>query len=385
MTNHILFWAHRKDIESYYSEISTLIPASEVVSRGAVKRTWRLHFPGWRKLWDTICYENRSAHANNKYFNWRFVLKPVETSFLTIQLYSNYFEFLKSKKFSILVVWGAYRLKQSLIIHAAKNLGLQIIYIENGFFPNTTCVDPKGVNASCSLSRNPNFYLGANIPHDLSSLPTSIAPRASVKGRTYRDNIEELPDKYVFIPFQSNGDSVIIKNSLWIKNMWQFFDVLIRVAKVYEGQGITFVVKEHPSCHIDYSEMHAYLRSNPNLNIVFKNDVLTETLIKHAQAILTINSFVGFEALLFSKPVIALGDEAYCIEGLVKSCSNLQSVSQAINNILVNRWQPDSELRQQFLLYVYNDYLVKGSENCVDALHISSMALKIKGLVKVEL
>lgn len=378
MDKKILFWAHRKDLEHYFFQISSLIPFSEVVARKKVPNTKRLKFPGWKKLFDVVRYEYRSAHANHRYFNWRYILLPLETFILSIQLYSNYMHFLEKKDYKVIIVWGVYRLKQSLLIHAAKTKGIDIVYVENGFFPNTTYVDNEGVNANCSLSRNPIFYTQLNMHHDLRSLPTGIIPRASIKGRVYTDSTHELPERYVFVPFQSNGDSVIIKNSPWIKNMWQLFEVLVKVTKQIADKDIVFIIKEHPSCKVDYKSLYRYLVKHPELNIVFKNDILTETLIKNAQAVFTINSFVGFESLLFSVPVIAAGDEAYCVDGLVRKVKNTNELVEALDLILGEDWKPNTLLRDHFLLYIYNEYLIKGSENQVSDFHIKDMAMRIQ-------
>ena len=75
---------------------------------------------------------------------------------------------------------------------------------------------------------------------------------------------------------------------------------------------INFVIKEHPS----------YRRSvigkvTPHANIHFANGHPTPELIANADAVVTLNSTVGIEALVLEKKVITLGLAAYNIEGLV--------------------------------------------------------------------
>ena len=91
----------------------------------------------------------------------------------------------------------------------------------------------------------------------------------------------------------------------------------------------------------------------------------------------TLNSTVGIEALLFGKPVITLADACYNIDGLVRNASN----SEQLNNLIVDKgWLPNERLRLQFLGYVWNEYLLHGYFDNLP----SDILLKIENIIKIE-
>ena len=222
------------------------------------------------------------------------------------------------------------------------------VYIENGFFPNTLQIDPHGVNAANSLPRKAGYYL--NLPnYELKDLPTQV----QVRKQKVDYPVIELPNDYIFLPFQIPSDQQIRVHSTWIKTMDDFMDLIIEFAAKYSDKN--FVIKEHPSFK------QSIIGKKPlKKNILFANGNSTEELIKNARFIITLNSTVGIEALLFRKPVITLADACYNIDGLVRHASNSEELNQII---LDTDWFPDERLRIQFLGYIWNEYLFHGYFN----------------------
>ncbi len=90
-----------------------------------------------------------------------------------------------------------------------------------------------------------------------------------------------------------------------------------------------------------------------------------------------INSSVGFEALLFSKPVISLGNAAYNVKDIVlyENANNAEASIQG----LIDGWKPEPKLLNLFLRYVYHDYLVRGTRRDDDSSHFEALANRILG------
>ena len=132
--------------------------------------------------------------------------------------------------------------------------------------------------------------------------------------------------------------------------MKELFFLLNDIAKELK---IHIVFKEHPSSKIDYS----YLHKNCNEFNMFANGYSTQELIEKSSAIITINSSVGVESLLFNKKVITLGDAFYNIDGIVKYAKNKDELITILKNL--DNWKIDENLIQNFLQYLYYDYFVK--------------------------
>ena len=237
------------------------------------------------------------------------------------------------------------------------------VYIENGFFPNTLQIDRRGVNAANSLPREAEYYL--NLPsYGVQDLPTKVqVRRLKVSYPTI-----ELPNDYIFLPFQIPSDQQIRVHSRWIRTMDDFMDLIISFGTKYPDKN--FVIKEHPSFR------QSIIGKKPlRKNIFFANGNSTEELIKNSRLIITLNSTVGIEALLFSKPVITLADACYNIDGLTRHASSIEKLNEFI---LDEGWLPDERLRIQFLGYIWNEYLFHGYFNNLP----SDTLLKIESILE---
>lgn len=220
------------------------------------------------------------------------------------------------------------------------------VFVEAGFFPGTLQIDPVGLNAANSVPRDPAFYLDTDEDFAADGLPEAVNNRAS---KTSGAGEIALSPDYVFVPFQVPSDMQVTVHSPWVRDMEMFLDVVLAAADRHPDE--TFVIKEHPS----FKRSVRGLRSN-HPRVIFANDNVTSELIQNARAVVTLNSTVGIEALLFDRPVITLGQACYNVEGLVQHAPN----AAALDAALTHPRPADSRLRRQFLGYLWNRYLVRG-------------------------
>ena len=109
------------------------------------------------------------------------------------------------------------------------------------------------------------------------------------------------PDRYVFFPMQTTGDSQILLNS----NVDNLQAIELILSKKIE---VPLVVKLHPA------DQSIKLLENMAINLgnrVYFCDDNTFQLIKGAEKVITINSSVGLEALILGKSVEFLGKSFY--------------------------------------------------------------------------
>ncbi len=119
-------------------------------------------------------------------------------------------------------------------------------------------------------------------------------------------------------------------------------------------------VKDHPSAW-GYPELSFYkkLKDMPNVDLV-SPAAPTKELIKHAQAIITLTSTVGYEALLMGKPVILFGSTFY---------ENHRNVFKVTNPNLLYSLINDA-LREKSWSYPLNSY----NHSFVSAYYLSTYA-----------
>lgn len=282
--------------------------------------------------------------------------------FITPFIANAYEKEMRKQPLDIVGLWNGKKFPELIALSVAKALDIKCFYFENGLFPNTTVLDLKGVNASNSVPRNIKFY--QNIT------PTFTAPKKLNQRKELGKRIksqEELPLKYIFVPFQTNFDTQVIYHGRWIKNMEQLFNLINKLSKELK---INFVLKEHPSeREMNYAPLHQQAQENPYIQ--FANSYATQTLIENAQAIVTINSSVGLESLLFNKKVIILGEAFYDIEGITKSAPSQERLTQILTQI--EKWKIEEENIKKFLHYLIEDYLIKGDWKTPNEVHFKSL------------
>ena len=258
-------------------------------------------------------------------------------------------------------LWNGKKIPEMIASEVAQHFDVQCFYFENGLFPNSTVVDKKGVNASNSLPRDCTFYQNYQITH----LPKELNQRKAL-GKRIEENID-LPENYIFVPFQTNFDTQVVYHGRWIKNMELLFNLIYQLS---EKLKINFILKEHPSeRQMDYTHLHEKAKNNPYLN--FANAINTQELIEKSTAIITINSSVGLEALLFNKRVIVLGEAFYDIEGITKSATNQVELTNILEQL--HEWKVHEENTKKFLSYIINDYLVEGDWKNPNQVHFESL------------
>jgi capsular polysaccharide export protein len=150
--------------------------------------------------------------------------------------------------------------------------------------------------------------------------------------------------------------------------MQQFFEVINSIAEQFD---FDFIFKAHPSDRVTNYEN---LIKKAKKNVHFATNPTSE-LIKNAQAIITINSSVGIESLLFNKKVITLGEAFYNIEGIVKHADNIQELTNILNSL--DSWEIDEKLIKNFLGYLYYEYLIPSSWKNPDNKHFEKLTNRI--------
>jgi capsular polysaccharide export protein len=267
---------------------------------------------------------------------------------------ARYHAYLTSHPFDVLAVYNGYHLRQAIAVDIAKTLNKRILYFENGALPDTTTMDWQGINFDNALPRERAFY-EARIPEVTRKPAVTLHPRAPKNSAKFApDPHFKLPDRYIFVPFQVDHDTQLLCHSPHIADMEALYRFIEKSLTFCEDSDTVILFKEHPSALRDYSHLH----SSTNSRLRFANGVSTQTLIENAEAIVTINSSVGIEALLYHKRVITLGNTFYTIDGIAENCTSPECLANRIDRL--EAWHPEPSLIDAFLHYLQHSYLVPG-------------------------
>lgn len=376
----VIFASSKGSQYRYFKSISRQISGAKVVT---LNPCW------WVGLTDTglakldvfsgIDFHVRRKKAKtpiiSKYF-WLVKAYEFKSALRFVWIYLKFVRLLKTEKPDVVGVWNGHRLPEMAITQAVRYCGVKVVYFENGLLPNTTTMDFRGVNDRNSMPRQSSFYSHYYANNRCESLKfNSLEVRAPHKNKRNNQglSVNALPERYIFVPFQVGFDSQVLINSNWIQSMEEYYEVLLKLVPTVQAKRLKFVVKEHPSDPTVLAHLH-----NRHADIVFTS-CNTETLIRQAEAIMTINSTVGIESLMLEKKVIVLGEACFKLPSLVQIANNLEQLRQCIERI--HNWKPKEQVLKGFLAYVEDQYSIPGSwkdqiEHCSDE-HLAAITKRL--------
>ncbi|MDF1763497.1 MAG: hypothetical protein P1U57_08825, partial [Oleibacter sp.] len=225
------------------------------------------------------------------------------------------------------------------------------------------------VNYLNSVPRNPAFFRDWQAKHNVAS---HDVPILSKKGASQKDSPETESTRYIFVPLQVNTDSQIVLFSPWVDNMEHLIRVLSAAASALGDQIPKIIIKTHPACDTDYSQLAAQLPSK-RIELITSGD--TPSLIANATGVVTINSTVGIEAILAGIPTLVLGQAFYAIEGLTLSAQDETTLASGL--VELSSFTADEKLRAGWLHYLRHEYQVSGGWRKADDSHLAAMTDKI--------
>lgn len=324
------------------------------------------------------------------------------------ELARNYLIFLeglnKENKIKCAIMWNNSYLFDRILYFFCLKYNIKYFVMEQGYFrPFTLSFDSKGVNSEASIIKEINFYenqkmnlerykryllkpelalknsnkiLYSQSKYNLlrffeklklqkkrqiwditeKNLFEFILKKRAIKKLKKYSKISEINSKYIFIPFQVEKDSQIILNSEKIKKMKELYitvaEAIINLNKNNKDK-LKAVFKIHP--------MDEFLKIEEilELELKYQETILltegnTQELIKNSEAVITINSTIGIEALLEYKPVITLGEAFYSINGIAHYCDKLENLSKDLKRVL--NLNVNKELIDKFLYYLRFEY-----------------------------
>lgn len=297
-------------------------------------------------------------------------------------------KYLDEQDIDLVCVWNGTLIPLAAETRVAKKAGRKTLFFENGYLPNTTTVDPCGVNYANSLVGKPrSFYDAIAVDEDkLRQLYETKPVIRALKTKWYQnfkkkqpqgppENVQ-LPANYLFVPFQVHDDTQVLLNSPKIKTMPELLDYIVPAVTQYNqetGDRLDIVVKEHPSDfgRTNYTDLQQKYKKS---RVMFLRHFPTPQLIDSAAGIITINSSVGIEALIRHKPVITLGNAFYNVPGLTVNVADPANLATAIGSV---NQQPDDQLIDKFLYYLRYHYLAAGSWRQPDETHLLSVKAKL--------
>jgi len=140
-----------------------------------------------------------------------------------------------------------------------------------------------------------------------------------------KDYKKAIEKKFVYFPMHYPKDSQLTLRGLPFLKQADIIDVISR----YLPSDYILLVKEHPHAR-GYSKVSDIKRiSQLSRTFLLHPFVNSHDVLQKASGIVVINSSVGMEAMMYSKPVITLGRSFYRGQGLTIDVDSLYDLEQA--------------------------------------------------------
>ncbi|MDP5137503.1 hypothetical protein ORJ04_16220 [Rheinheimera baltica] len=226
---------------------------------------------------------------------------------------------------SAVLAWGQ---KPSALLaeKVAQRLQLPLVRIEDGFL-RSKLLGFQSPPLSISID-DVGCYYDARYPsrlEQLIKLPASIEQLSEAKDIITRwqqfevskynvsKRVEVVSEKpFVLVIDQTYGDASI---TCGLASEHSFEQMLSDAISRFPDHLI--VVKTHPDVEVGHKKGHFDKHSNYTANICWlTSDIHVSSLLKHADVVYTVTSQVGFEALIWGKPVYCFGMPFYAGWGL---------------------------------------------------------------------
>ena len=175
---------------------------------------------------------------------------------------------------------------------------------------------------------------------------TSKFPQVKMKGRDTpikpASGPFEAPNRYVFVACQRPRDTVSKLARIRTE------DLPVKVVHAFKNSGYKVVIKRHPQEKL----MEGITRLAKEPHVMFSQHSIHQ-IIPKATAVFTVNSGVGFEALLHKKPVYTSGHcDYHWVTRPVHNDKQLKAAVKTVNQPI------DEDMIIKFMYYMLNDYFV---------------------------
>lgn len=326
--------------------------------------------------------------------------------------------FLDAEAVDALLVWNGSNRLLALAIDAAQRRGITVIHAEHGYFPGSMQLDCEGVNHASSLTRLIRSGLAQRPPSpalDARLDAIIAAARGAAPSRVVRTAIPSqylrsrqarilnalfyrlrpcglgmpllpgyrdppLPaEPFVFYPLQVRRDSQLLLHSpIWGNDHAAVIAALsTQLAQMQPPRRL--VVKFHPQeTRLAQIRNQALIRQFPD--VTFVRNIPATALIEKARFVVTINSSVGFEAILLDRPLVTLGNSFYAVPALAEVVRSEPELGAAL--AAADRQPVRTEARRAMLRYCLAECFAFGTYFDHRPASYAAVATRIRALLQ---
>jgi len=260
-------------------------------------------------------------------------------------------------------VWNGRYLPYSAISAACETVGQPFFTSEIGWLPGTIFLDRgrlsgdttdlfgRGAGAAAPADED---RVEAFLTDYTAKKATMVSQRLVSPSETRRDLLGADGRFLLVYGCQVDWDTNVVIGARRFHSNESAVTFLLECMATVPGARI--VVKTHP---LDSRDADTALREIVGSRGTVVSDIHPHTLIEAADCVSVRNSTLGFEALCYAKPLIALEHAKYCDPRLTIEVANSIEGGANLQAIAAKRYTvPDRPALRQFMLHAIDHYLV---------------------------
>lgn len=222
--------------------------------------------------------------------------------------------------------------------------------IKENYLPGFFSIDPKGYSGFSELADLDFDFLLKNINYTsakifIESIKNDLIKNNSSKYSQNKFTTNNIPKNAIFFPLQVQNDTVMELTG------FNFYDLIDSVCK---NISYPIIIKPHP-----YSiDIEKLMNKLENISSKHKNIIISQAsvhqILASCECCMTINSGVGFEALIHNKPTITFGKSDYAYVSY--NCDNKKDINDTLINKCITNHNEEKNIK--FLYYYLKNYCV---------------------------
>lgn len=172
--------------------------------------------------------------------------------------------------------------------------------------------------------------------------------------RVYADREESIDfvenESFVYYPLQYFRESrVTYRSNAFYNQLW-----LVEYLSRSLPHGRELAVKDHP--HLIGAQPVSVPRKLARVAKPLETTLNSRRIIENAEAVVTLNNTVGFEALMYGKPVVTLGDGFYADSEYVHSVEDINDIGPVLHRAVESDGISDEQIVEVAAAIVQGSY-----------------------------
>ena len=288
-------------------------------------------------------------------------------------------------KIDAIVTEGNHQVAYYACLAAKEKYDIPVIGIENSFCGGKIYMDIHG-GVGNEMQEMQELWDKFSPYHIDENAISSMNTNKGQVPRSFRNHVKKNNDgldyihkhehmrafsKYILVCGQVDNDSVVCRDISPLKNIDEFFSLILQATKDMNDVGIVFRIHpwdQHVTGNLTAKFLETITEEDKKRILVIKNkDYYTYNLLPHVDSIVTMTSQIGLEAAsLKGIPVVTVGNAFYNtgnftlnvdLEGENKE-NHVEKLKEKINESLVMDKQVMFDKAKCFASFLFNEYMV---------------------------